>query len=233
MTRGERGARERGTGGSPAREPLTEEALRPHLPAGSIPWRVRAFGAVRSTNDVARRLAAGGAPEGTVVVAGTQWGGRGRGGTRWHSPRGGLWLSVVLRPGVAADDAHGLCAAAALALAGAVNTVAGVGASVKWPNDVLVGDRKVAGILVEGGAAAYVLGVGVNVNVPRADLPRTDAYEATSLEVETGRTLARERLLGAFLAEFEPRYRALVEGGAGALAEEWRTVSKARARSPR
>jgi len=194
---------------------------------------VRAFGAARSTNDVARRLAAGGAPEGTVVVAGTQWGGRGRGGARWHSPRGGLWFSVVLRPGVAPDDAHGLCAAAALALAGAVNAVAGVGASVKWPNDVMVGDRKVAGILVEGGAAAYVLGVGVNVNVPRAELPRTDAYGATSLEVETGRTLARERLLGAFLAEFEPRYRALVEGGAGALADEWRTVSKARARSPR
>lgn len=194
---------------------------------------MRAFGAARSTNDLARRLAVGGAPEGTIVVAGTQWGGKGRGGARWHSPRGGLWFSVVLTPDVAADDAHGLCAAAALALAGAINAVAAVEARVKWPNDVLIGEKKVAGILVEGGPAGYVLGIGVNVNVSPTDLPRTEVYEATSLEVETGRVLSRGRLLGAFLEEFEPRYKALIGGGAGALAGEWRMVSKARARSAR
>lgn len=197
-------------------------------------WRVRAFGSVGSTSDVARRLAAAGAPEGTVVVAGTQWAGRGRRGDPWHSPRGGLWFSMVLRPGLPDDDAHGVCAAASLAVSRAVRVAAGVPAEVKWPNDVLVGGRKVAGVLVEGGRAGnYVLGVGINVNVPADEMPVAAGYEATSLEREAGRRFDRAELLGAFLSEFEPRYIALKRGGVAAIAGEWRTASSARAGSGR
>jgi len=213
---------------------LTEEAVLSVLPRGGIRWSVRAFGTVRSTNDVGRRLAEAGAPEGTLVVAETQTAGRGRRGSVWHSPPGGLWFSLIVRPGLGASRAAGLSVVAALAVARAVGRAAATRPQVKWPNDVFVSGRKLAGVMMESAPdSALVLGAGVNVNVPEDELPACEWYEATSVLRETGVPLDRARLLGGILEEFEPLYRAYAEFHFRGILDEWRRLSLAMGRSVR
>jgi BirA family biotin operon repressor/biotin-[acetyl-CoA-carboxylase] ligase len=205
---------------------LTEEGIRPHLPRGRVAWIVHTYGSVGSTNDVARRLARGGAPEGTLVLAETQTGGRGRRGTRWQSPPGGLWLSIVLRPHLPADRAGGLSVVAAIAVARAVRSDARLDARIKWPNDVYVGGRKLAGAMVESvGAGTLVLGIGINVNVRATELPQTEWYETTSLLVELGREVDRPRFLGLVLEAFEAGYFRFRGPAHDVFTDEWRALS--------
>lgn len=207
-------------------EMQTEESILPFLPVGQIAWRVHAFGSVGSTNDVARRLVQGGAPEGTVVVAETQTAGRGRGGTPWCSPSGGLWFSLVLRPHIPPERASGLSIVSALAVARAAGGMSGVDTRIKWPNDVLVEGRKLAGAMIVGaGDGTLIVGVGLNVNTPGSELPLLHHYEATSLLVETGRRFPRPELLGRMLGELESRYFAYRRPGYCGLIEEWRELS--------
>ena len=149
------------------------------------------------------RLAREGAPAGECVVAEEQTAGRGRAGHAWASPPGtGLYFSVVLRPRVAPDRLPLATLACGVAVADAICAATGLDAGLKWPNDVLVGLRKCAGILCEaelGGAGGTfaVAGVGINVNTPAGSLPPRPAFPATSLAVEAGRTFDREALLAA------------------------------------
>ncbi len=153
---------------------------------------------VESTNDVARQMATGGLPEGATVVAGRQTGGRGRFGRAWISPRGGLWCSLVLRPGM--DAGWGLLSlAAAVAVAEAVDLVAGVQSTIRWPNDVLIGGRKVAGVLIEATSDAVVVGIGINANVDPDARPHDLRTPATSLIAATGRPVALSALLDTLL----------------------------------
>jgi len=144
-----------------------------------------------STNDRARELAASGEPEGTVVLADAQVRGRGRGDRSWHSPPGlGVYLSVVLRPAAPAAGAPLFGLLASVAVADAFD------ASIKWPNDVMMGGRKVAGILAEARTSQeeirdLVIGVGVNVNHERRDFPDSIAQLATSLRLSRGTPLDR------------------------------------------
>lgn len=211
---------------SPEVKALTEDDVRPHLPAGLIPWDVRAFGSVGSTNDVARRLASSGEPEGTVVVAGSQSAGRGRRGAEWFSPPGGLWLSMVLRPEVPLERAWGLSIVGAVAVASAVRRSCELPGRIKWPNDVFVSGRKLAGVMVESaGDGAFILGVGVNANVRHEDLPRNRWYEATSVMVERGEACSRSELFGRLLAETESRYSLFTGSDQRSLTDEWRSLS--------
>jgi len=164
-----------------------------------------------STNALAAAAAAGGGAEGHLVLADVQTAGRGRRGRAWSAPPGtSLLLSLVTRPRVAAADLPLLTLLTGLALAEA----AGAGTALKWPNDLLAGGRKVAGILVEAavpvpaaaGRAAAVVGVGVNVDWRGVDRPPALAG-ATSL-AEVGGTADRWELLDAFVASFGARYRA-------------------------
>ena len=166
---------------------------------------------VRSTNDLALQLAREGAPEGTLVLAEAQTGGRGRWGRRWLSPEGkGIWASLILRP---EDDPGGtLAVGVASGIAEALRDRTGVDAEVKWPNDVVVGGRKLAGVLVERGGEAYVVGFGVNVLQAKEDFPPELRDRATSLLLETGRAWDREELLWGILEEVERAYRRLVLG---------------------
>lgn len=175
---------------------------------------------VESTNDVARELAAQGAPEGTVVVADEQTAGRGRMGRRWLAPAGTCLLcSILFRPQLPADRAQWLTMLCSMAAADAVERLAGVRASLKWPNDLIVRAgrwRKLAGVLTETGVvgerlAFVVVGVGVNVNVPPGRLAGL-APGATSLLAETGREVDRVALLAELLGEVEARYGALEAG---------------------
>ena len=141
-----------------------------------------------STNDDARRLAAEGAPEGTVVIAERQTSGRGRLGRVWHSQdRLGLYLSLVLRPAETPDRVGRYAVAAAVAVAAACRELAGDRVVLKWPNDVLAGGRKLAGILAElrrgSSGAELVLGLGINVGHAERDFPESVAASATSLRM--------------------------------------------------
>jgi BirA family biotin operon repressor/biotin-[acetyl-CoA-carboxylase] ligase len=130
-----------------------------------IAYQVRHYDKVGSTNDEAQRLAADGAPHGTVVHADEQTTGRGRLSRRWLSPPGNLYLSIVLRPDAATARAPEIGFVAALAVADAVDALLPrqARATLKWPNDVLVNDGKIAGILAEQAGDAIVLGIGIDV----------------------------------------------------------------------
>lgn len=164
---------------------------------------------VSSTMDVARQEAESGAPHGLIVVADEQSGGQGRRGRRWVSPPGNLYVTIVLRP---TWSVRSLPMIAPLAVCEAAETLSGVRASIKWPNDVLIEGRKVAGILIDVHLAAThveyaLIGIGINV---RLDASRHNEIRdiATSLESESGEEISRERLLATLLNRFEKLYAA-------------------------
>ncbi len=161
-----------------------------------------------STNRVARELAAAGEPEGTLVLAETQTGGRGRLGRNWSSPAGGIWLSLILRPELPPHRLQLLTLTAAVAAAEACEDTAGVSPGIKWPNDLLCAGRKLAGILTEGAAEAdrldyLVLGVGVNANLQEEDFPTELRGQATSLLLESGQRVDRAAWVRKFLLSLE------------------------------
>jgi len=167
-------------------------------------WRVRRFGSIDSTNRWLLDEARQGAPEGLVAVADHQTAGRGRRGRTWSAPPGSsLLVSVLLRPRIDTQHVHVLTMAAAVALRAAVHEVAGVRAEVKWPNDLVVGDRKLAGLLAEadltagGDVDAVVIGAGCNVQW--TDFPPEIAAVATACNLEVGHDVDRADLLTAFL----------------------------------
>lgn len=156
------------------------------------------------------------APEGAVAVAEEQTAGRGRLGRRWLAPaRTSILVSVNLRPTVPSERLPELSLVAGRAAADAIAEVAGIDPELKFPNDVLIGGRKVAGVLAEARDGRVVLGIGVNVNVARAELPGDVDTPATSLLVESGRRVDRAHLLAALLERLEGRYDAWIsEAGA-------------------
>jgi BirA family biotin operon repressor/biotin-[acetyl-CoA-carboxylase] ligase len=180
-----------------------------------------------STNDVAKDLAAQGAPEGTVVLAEEQSAGRGRLGRRWLAPPGTCILaSILFRPDLPPTQAQRLTMLCSLAAAGAIAQVAGLRVSIKWPNDLVVKSpisnlhspswKKLAGVLTETGLTGEwldfaVVGIGINVNVEREVLP-TLAPDATSILAQVGRPVDRVALLAALLGGVEQRYGALQAG---------------------
>jgi BirA family transcriptional regulator, biotin operon repressor / biotin---[acetyl-CoA-carboxylase] ligase len=186
--------------------------------------RIERRGRVASTNDEAGLLARAGAPHGTVILADEQSAGRGRYGRSWHSPPGeNLYLSVVLRPDIAPERAPPITLAGGLGVVDAVNK-AGVRASLKWPNDVLVGGKKLAGVLTEMNTRGQelehvILGIGVNVNAHA--LPPEIASIATSLRLELGREVEREDFLSELLPALERWLDAFFEGGVSALGDAW------------
>ena len=194
--------------------------------------RIDHFPVIDSTNVHARMIADRGAPEGTVVVAETQLKGKGRRGRSWFSPAGeGIYVSVILRPRVAPSEAPQLVLMAAVAAAEALLAQAALPVSVKWPNDILVGGKKIAGILTEMRLAGdridhVVIGMGVNVNTPAESLPPEIAAIATSLCAVTGRTFSRAGLLRTYLEKLEGWYALFRERRFEPIRERWLEISR-------
>jgi BirA family biotin operon repressor/biotin-[acetyl-CoA-carboxylase] ligase len=188
-----------------------------------------AFDSLGSTNQVCWRLALDGYPEGTTVIAEEQTRGRGRRGRTWHSPRGlGLWFSVLLRPYGHARHSWLLSLAMSLPVAATVRKLYGLPAGVKWPNDVWIRKRKVAGVLVEGSVSGpsftqAVVGVGINVNHRREHFPPELRDHATSIRLELEHPVDRIELLVETLSAMEQVYFQLVRDEAPVL-EEWRRL---------
>ncbi len=177
-----------------------------------------------STNDDVRNLAIAGAPDGLVVLADSQTHGRGRLGRRWFSPpEGSLILSALFRHPAPVEQAQRFTMIAGLALLDAISAVTRLRAELKWPNDVLVSGRKVAGILAETESSGprlrwAVVGIGANVDIDFTPYPDL-ADSATSLSREAGRVVERGPLLVALIRALSRRYAALVAGGSPL--EEW------------
>lgn len=199
---------------------------------GFIGRRILYFETIGSTNDVAAGLAADAGAEGTVVIADAQTAGRGRRGRVWFSPpASGLYVSVVLSPArarTAADRATALLTiSAGVALAEAVERSTGLPPSIKWPNDLLVGRRKLAGILAEGvlspsGAGLQSVVLGYGINVMSAAYPPELSPIVTSLDSELGRGIDRAALCVESLVALASRYADLIEGRYDAILDAWR-----------
>jgi BirA family biotin operon repressor/biotin-[acetyl-CoA-carboxylase] ligase len=187
---------------------------------------VRRFQTVPSTMDLAAKLAEEGAAQGVVVAADQQTAGRGRRGARWASPPGaGLYFSFVARPSVASLPLVTL--AAGVGVRDGIQAATGLAAGLKWPNDLLVGKRKLAGILAEGlsiGTTAQAVVIGVGVNVLRASYPPDVAARATSIEDELGGPVDRETVLAEVLLALERRLDTL-EHDPGDILRAWRDTS--------
>ena len=190
-------------------------------------WHIERHQETPSTIDLARAAAERGAGEGTVIIAGRQTAGRGRLGRTWASPPGGLWVSAVLRPRLDPGDLGKLAIGAAVAAAEAVEEQAGLSVGLKWPNDLLVGDRKLGGLLLDShlraGKTSYViLSLGLNLNVEAEAFPPELRGRATSVLIEAGRELASEEMLQAFLNGLEECYHLATSGPEEQLLRRWR-----------
>jgi BirA family transcriptional regulator, biotin operon repressor / biotin---[acetyl-CoA-carboxylase] ligase len=181
---------------------------------------------VPSTQDLAFNLAEYGAPDGSLVVADRQTRGRGRLGRTWESPAGaGVWFSAVLRPPASPPPRPPLLVAAtAVAVSEALERATGVRTTIRWPNDLLAGERKIAGILLETrdyepAAPLLVLGVGIDTGQEEADFPPDLRDSATSVRMEKGAAPDRTAVLVAMI-EAVDRWRARVAGGAHGAVEE-------------
>jgi BirA family transcriptional regulator, biotin operon repressor / biotin---[acetyl-CoA-carboxylase] ligase len=208
---------------------LSLELLRRHLTTEVVGHHVYVFDSVDSTNRALARLADLGATEGTVVLAEAQTAGRGRHGSEWFSPKdANLYVSVLFHPRVALRELPLFAPIASLALAEAV-WLEGAPALIKWPNDVVVHDRKLGGVLVEApvisGRLAYViLGIGVNLNVFPAELtaaPGRKAEGAVSLHEVLGHEVDRNTFAAALLGRLEKWHHTFLTRGPDAVRAAW------------
>jgi BirA family biotin operon repressor/biotin-[acetyl-CoA-carboxylase] ligase len=207
---------------------LHADDLLARLPAKRVVGRdIRVFKETTSTNDIVEKLARDGVKEGVVVFAESQTKGRGRLGRKWISPANqGLWFSVLLRPQLRPAEATQLTVAAATALARAIQNRTQISPDIKWPNDLLIGGRKIAGILTEMSAEVdrvnyVIVGMGVDVNQSASDFPPDVRKLATSLKLECGRPVHRAELAAAILQELDRDYLRVCRGEFPALADEW------------
>ena len=186
--------------------------------------RIHAYEETDSTMDIAHRLGSGGEPEGSVVVAEGQGKGRGRMGRSWASPKGkGVYCSILLRPPLRPSEVSRITLMAAVAVARAVQQAADVKPQIKWPNDILIGSKKVAGILTELNGELNrvnycVIGVGINVNTPARQLPP----EGTSLSEEAGGKVSRVEVARALITQMDSLYEEFLSRGLEPILDGWR-----------
>jgi BirA family biotin operon repressor/biotin-[acetyl-CoA-carboxylase] ligase len=186
-----------------------------------------------STNWVGKQICSEGDMEelhGLVIIAEEQTGGIGRMGRVWVSPSGGIWITIVLKPVIPIDHVFMVTMAGSVAVARAIRKEFDLGALIKWPNDILIGNKKVAGLLLELSAEAdtihhCLLGIGIDVNVPLSQFSPDLQKEITSISTEVGHEVDRATFLARILKEFENRYLLIESGEYEAIIREWKSLS--------
>lgn len=210
---------------------LRPEEVRPRLTTSILGSEIHYLPETGSTNDEAKKLAAAGCPEGTLVITETQLGGRGRISRGWYSPLAkGIWFSVVLRPPFPPQEAPKCTLMAAVALNRAIRDVTGIPCGIKWPNDILCNGRKLVGILTEMSSEMdainhIVIGMGINVNIDEADIPPELQAVATSLLIEAGAPVSRIDIFIRVLERLEELYLLVKATGFAAVLAAWRQDS--------
>ena len=207
---------------------LTPAEVKPLLETEWMGKTIHHFETLDSTNSRAYQLALAGAGEGELVIAESQSKGRGRLGREWFSPPFlNLYLSVILRPNIPPQQASLITLMAAVATSDAIEKFSGLHPSIKWPNDILMGNRKLAGLLNEIHSETdrihfVILGMGINLNVDKGKMPREIQRLATSLKEEMGETVSRKNFLQCLLSEVEKWYSVFLRKGGGAILKAWR-----------
>jgi BirA family biotin operon repressor/biotin-[acetyl-CoA-carboxylase] ligase len=207
---------------------LTPSEINPILKTKWIGRTIHHFQTLDSTNFKAYQLALNGAKEGEVVISESQEKGRGRLGRQWFSPPFlNLYISVILRPKISPHQASLITLMAAVATADAIQKFSGFLPLIKWPNDILLRGRKVAGLLNEIHSEMdrihfVILGVGVNLNMDEKMFSKEIRAVATSLKIEIGRTVSRKAFLQFFLQELEKWYSIFLEEGGAVILKAWR-----------
>jgi BirA family biotin operon repressor/biotin-[acetyl-CoA-carboxylase] ligase len=197
------------------RDSLRDEKLRTALTDSHIGNKIVVVEETSSTNDLVWQMAQQGSPEGLVVFAESQTGGRGQRGNRWESAAHlGLWFSILLRPQIAPADSARLTVWTAKAVALTIAEKIGIHARIKLPNDIYLDSRKVAGVLVEmrvdkDGGYAAIVGIGLNVNQSDRDFSESLRESAGSLAMAAGKQIDRQGLALALLRKLDQTYRAL------------------------
>ena len=189
---------------------------------------IKYFEETESTNIIAREMA-GPADEGTVVIAESQTGGRGRLGRKWISPTGGIWLSIIIKPKIQPSFAPRITFLAGVSVAKTIRSY-DIRAKIKWPNDVLIEGKKVCGILTEVGAEMdmidyCIVGIGFDTNVDTESFPDEIRNGSTSLKKELGHEIDRVEFVQKLLLEFEALYFVFQKEGFPPVLEEWRNMS--------
>jgi len=167
---------------------------------------------------------------GMVIIAEEQTGGIGRMGRAWISPSGGIWITVVLKPQVPVDHIFMITMAGSIAIARAIRKEFDLGALIKWPNDIFIGNKKVAGLLLELAAEAdavhyCLLSIGIDVNVPLNQFSPALQKDITSISAEVGHEVDRASFLARILKEFESRYLLIESGEYETIIREWKSLS--------
>jgi len=194
--------------------------------------KIRYFENTPSTIWVGKQIASegdAGLLHGMVIIAEEQTGGIGRLGRSWVSPIGGVWITIVLKPRIPIDRVFMVTMAASVAVARAIRKEYDLGALIKWPNDIYIGDKKVAGLLLELFAEAddihhCLLGIGVNVNISPQDIKGVKT-PVTSISAEMGHDVDRAPFLARLLREFESRFLLIEAGEYEAVTREWKSLS--------
>jgi BirA family transcriptional regulator, biotin operon repressor / biotin---[acetyl-CoA-carboxylase] ligase len=213
-------------------EPLRAEEITARLKTKRLGKNVHVFQEIGSTNSKAMQMAAKGAEEGTLLIAETQTGGKGRLGRKWFSPSGvNLYLSLILRPPIDCAQATILTLLAGIAVAQAIRERSDLTADLKWPNDVLIGEKKVAGILAELAADGQVikhlvLGIGLNVNSEASMFSPELSKTATSLKIESGQTMSRLEMLETLVNQLERWYTVFLDQGPTPILKEYSRLSR-------
>jgi BirA family transcriptional regulator, biotin operon repressor / biotin---[acetyl-CoA-carboxylase] ligase len=195
--------------------------------------RIHYYETIGSTNLLARELAKGNAPEGTLVIAEEQSQGRGRNNRIWFSPKGkSLLFSIILRPEWEPNHAMRLTAIAAIAVAEGIQKSTGLPALIKWPNDVRVHGKKVAGILTElevqkSKTKFAIVGIGVNISIKKNEFPEEFRNQASSLqiELENEKTISRKKVIAEIMKYFELHYFQCLKEGTKSAMTEWKRLS--------
>ncbi|MFS0781412.1 biotin--[acetyl-CoA-carboxylase] ligase [Bacillus sp. 1P06AnD] len=210
---------------------MSADSIRMHIQSDVFGQLIDYEDSIGSTQKKAIEMANEGAPEGTIVVADEQTGGRGRMARKWHSAkRTGIWMSVLAKPNIPIQQAPQLTLLTAVAVVQAIEDVTGVQAEIKWPNDILIKGKKMTGILTEmqaeaDGIHSIVIGIGINVNQSIEDFPEELQEKATSLRVQCGQMVSREALIGSVLKRFESLYQIYQSKGFKVIKTLWESYA--------
>lgn len=209
---------------------ISKEKIDETLETEFIGKEIYCFRKVFSTNNIAKFMANQGSPEGTIVISEIQTNARGRSGTKWESPEGGIWMSIILRPELEPAKASLITLATGVAIAKTIRK-SGINARIKWPNDVLIGGKKISGVLTEANITLnkldyVIVGVGIDTNLNIEDLSEDLKAGATTLHDEMEIEKVDENIvIASFLKEFEEIYKLYADQQIEEILKDWRDLS--------